>query len=211
MRSLGIHALCDAVLKRSLELSEAPLGNVQLVSRQTELLTIEAQHGFQVEFLRAFETVHPLGASVCARAARSLSTVAIEDVMADPAFKPYREIAEKAGFRAVSSTPMISNGGFVLGVVSLHFPCQHKPSKATVRGMEALARAAAGAMMKACLDEHIRCFSASMRLAEELIETSRQKVQAARKLLDGGTAAISATLPAASVNEHGPEIEDFSN
>jgi hypothetical protein len=52
-------------------------------------------------------------------------TVCIEDVTRDCDFAPYREIAARAGFRAVQSEPLIGKGGELVGVMSIHFREPH--------------------------------------------------------------------------------------
>jgi GAF domain-containing protein len=104
----GTQEICDAALSMSLKLTSASFGNVQLTDRISGFLKIQSQHGFGEAFLKAFETVHPAGSSVCARALRNSSFTLVEDVMLDRAFAPYRGIAEEAGFRALCSIPLFS-------------------------------------------------------------------------------------------------------
>src|SRR5215471_9247028 len=114
----------DRVLAAALALSAAERGNVQ-IREPTGELRIAAQRGFAREFLDHFAVVDNDG-SACGRAAEKASQTVIVDVNKDPAFEPHRPIAAASGFRAVVSTPLITDAGLV-GVVSTHFPRPHRP------------------------------------------------------------------------------------
>src|SRR5262249_6390203 len=97
-------SVCDTLLQRSLELTGATFGNVQLVDWQSGELKIVSQFGFQPDFLRFFERVKYQDSCACARALDTRAPVVVGDVMSDAGFVPYRDIAQLAGFRAVQST-----------------------------------------------------------------------------------------------------------
>src|SRR5262245_9118250 len=113
----------DAILRQALadvmQLHGTTLGNVQLMDWQSRTLGIAVQRGFRSDFLNAFLRIGLHDTSVCARAVRERKAVMVEDVFADPAFRPYRTIAQEAGFRAVLSTPLISSANACLGVLSV--------------------------------------------------------------------------------------------
>lgn len=111
----------DEILVTAIELFEADFGNIQLFMPEQRCLRIVAQHGFGVQFLKTLETVRPGDPSAYGRAAAARETCSIEDVTRDPAYAPYREIAAKAGFRAVQAIPLISRSGELVGVLSVHF------------------------------------------------------------------------------------------
>ena len=112
-----IASVLDCVLDRSLELSGARFGNVQLMDWRLGYLEIKAQRGFQSEFLNFFDRVKVEHGSVCARALRNREATVIDDIMVDEPFSPYRDIAYRAGIRAVQSVPLVSSSGAALGVL----------------------------------------------------------------------------------------------
>jgi GAF domain-containing protein len=118
-------AVVERVLAAALAVSAAERGNVQ-IREPTGELRIVAQRGFTRDFLDHFAVVGDDG-SACGRAAEKAAQTVIVDVNEDPAFEPHRSIAAASGFRAVVSTPLISDSGLV-GVVSTHFPRPHRPS-----------------------------------------------------------------------------------
>jgi GAF domain-containing protein len=129
----------DRVLAAALALSAAERGNVQ-IREPTGELRIAAQRGFTSDFLDHFAVVDNDG-SACGRAAEKAAQTVIVDVNKDPAFEPHRSIAAASGFRAVVSTPLISDSGLV-GVVSTHFPRPHRLSAHELRSLQQLGRIA---------------------------------------------------------------------
>jgi GAF domain-containing protein len=95
----GLGSILDCVLDTGLELTGASLGNIQLMDWPAGYLTIEAQHGFQREFLDFFRRVKADSGSACGRALREQRAVVIKDVMLDEDFVPYRAVAERASRR----------------------------------------------------------------------------------------------------------------
>jgi len=118
----------------------ADKGNIQLLQPSGEL-TIACQRGFNAEFLEHFGTVTIGDTSSYARSMRAKATVVIEDVYVDEAYADHRGIASRAGFCAVTSTPIIEIGRpDALGVLSAHFQKPHRPDRAEILRFEDCAR-----------------------------------------------------------------------
>jgi GAF domain-containing protein len=174
-----IYAVLNCVLDRSLDLSGARFGNVQLMDWRSGHLEIKAQRGFQPEFLNFFDRVKVEHGSACARALRNRETIVIDDMMADQQFSPYREIAGRAGVRAVLSVPLVSSSGAALGVLSIHFPEVRRPTDIQTLGMMEAANLAANAIIR------LRAFDDSEKMFNslDLLRKSRQAIVNAEKLL----------------------------
>jgi len=141
-------------------------------------LEIKAQRGFQSEFLNFFERVKFDHGSAYARALRNRDATVIDDIMADKQFSPYREIAFRAGVRAVLPTPLVSSGGAAVGVLSIHFPIVHRPTDIQVRGMTEAAELAADAIIR------LRAINGEGMLnARDVLQQSREAIITAEKLL----------------------------
>ena len=67
----------------------------------------------------------------------------VEDVEADPAFTAFRSTARRGGFRAVHGTPLITQSGNIVGVLSTYFRQPHRPSERAIRMIDVCARQAA--------------------------------------------------------------------
>jgi len=112
--------LINSALDRALRITGQELGNVQLVDWEMGSLEIAAQRGFRQDFLDSFRRVSTRDGCACGRALLLRDTVVIDDVTADRDFSPFKEVAERAGFRAVQSTPLMSSSGAIVGVISTH-------------------------------------------------------------------------------------------
>ena len=134
-------------LSRTLELSGTELGNIQLMDWSTGELAIAAQHGFDDEFLNFFRRVRAEDGSACGRVLRTRRPVAIVDVLFDPEYVPCRAAALKAGFRAVRSAPLISDGGELVGVLSTHFATAHRSDSSEIELMQRVAELTANAIV----------------------------------------------------------------
>jgi len=134
----------DEMLAGAIELMGADKGNIQVLDQRRSILTIEAQRGFEKEFLEFFREVKAEDDTACGRALRSARPTVIEDVDSDAAFAPFRAVARAAGYRAVVSTPLVGSTGLPLGIISTHFVSPHRPADVSLRRIDLYARQAAG-------------------------------------------------------------------
>jgi len=132
----------EKVLDAIIALQNADFGNIQLYNPETQALEIVAQRGFQQDFLEHFRSVRD-SVAACGRAMKLRERVIIADVETDSEFAPHRHIAASVGFRAVQSTPLLSRGGAILGMLSTHFRRPHRPSLRDLRFTDLYARHAA--------------------------------------------------------------------
>ena len=180
-----IQSVLNCVLDRSLEIGDAHFGNVQLIDWRSGYLEIKAQRGFQSEFLNFFQRVKVEHGSACARALRTRGTVVIEDIAADQQFWPYRDIACRAGVRAVQSVPIVSSSGAALGVLCIHFRTVRRPTDIQVRGMTEATELAANAII------HLRAINGDGKMLDslDLLQKSLEAIANAEKLLSRGRSA----------------------
>ena len=152
LNDIGTHCASDGndrdacmheILKVAIEISGADKGNIQLVEPGSGALTMNAESGFDEEFFEFFsQKPEPCA---CMKAFETRQRVIVEDVRQSALFVGHRSLSvmNKAGVRAVQSTPLISSGGNVLGVISTHFSTTHRPTEQELRLMDLLARQAA--------------------------------------------------------------------
>src|SRR5215469_5659387 len=110
-RSRALNEGLNEMLAAVMELLSADRGNIQLLDRERQTLTIAAHKGFQPEFLHFFREVSAKDDSACARALRQGDRTVIEDIELDRDFEPLRLVARAAGYRAVVSNPLIGPDG----------------------------------------------------------------------------------------------------
>jgi GAF domain-containing protein len=137
-----LQPVLEEVLDATISLLGADFGNIQLYDSETRELKIIAQRGFQQEFLDYFNSVGE-GTAACGAALERRERVIVEDVLTDPLFVPHLEIVAAAGYRAVQSTPLLSHGGELLGIISTHFRQPHRPSERELRLLDLYGRLAA--------------------------------------------------------------------
>lgn len=114
------------------------------------------QRGFEKDFLDFFREVSANDECACGRALRTSEQMVIEDVDADASFKPFRDVARAAGFRAVTSTPLIGRTGARLGILSTHFRLPHRPSDQDLQRLDLYAQQAADFIERCRTEEGLR-------------------------------------------------------
>ena len=62
--------------------------------------------------------------------------VVVADILQDPLWEPYREVAEPYGFRACWSTPILAHSGKALGSFAMYYREPRSPSPAETRALE---------------------------------------------------------------------------
>jgi PAS domain S-box-containing protein len=166
------------VLDASIAMHRADFGNIQVYNPAIGALEIVAQRGFKQDFLDSFRIVGINDESACARAMRQGKQVTIEDVENDPAYALYREIAAAAGYRAVQSTPLISRGGDLIGILSTHFRRRHRPTDRELRMLDLYARQAADVIERLRIEDELR--QSEEKLRQQAQELEQQLIRSGR-------------------------------
>ncbi len=161
----GMEEILDGVV----ELLGAQHGNIQLLNGAGDSLNLVAHRNFPPEFLEFFREVSLTSNASCARAMRSGKRVIIEDVSRDELYRPYRALAEAAGYRAVLSTPLRAANGPLLGMVSVHFTATGRPSEQEMRRLDLYLRQAGDFIARCHMEKTLR------EREENLQEADRRK------------------------------------
>ena len=132
-----------------------------------------------VTFDFAGQRVKAGDASACARSMKQQHAIVIEDVMSDEDFAPCQSIAERAGFRSVQSTPLVSSSGAFLGILSTHFPVRHRPTECEMHAVRLLANSAANAIIEQRARIHVK----EREAIERGVNRTREVIQRSRALL----------------------------
>lgn len=117
----------DTLLRDVVALHGAEFGDIQLVA-DGELLLV-AQIGLAAAFIARFLRVAHDQGCACGRALRERRTIVVEDVESDADYVEFRSDARAAGYRSVQSTPLCTEDGTCIGVVSTLFANPHAPTK----------------------------------------------------------------------------------
>ncbi|MGA7925508.1 MAG: MHYT domain-containing protein [Candidatus Sulfotelmatobacter sp.] len=75
-------------------------------------------------------------AGSCGTAMYRREPVVVTDILHDPLWEEYREVAEPYGFRACWSTPILAHSGKALGSFAMYYREPRSPSAAEIRALE---------------------------------------------------------------------------
>jgi PAS domain S-box-containing protein len=155
-RSSALDEGLNEMLLAVMELLSADKGHIQLLSSESEILTIVTHNGFQRDFLDLFHEVSADDESACGRALRHGQRTIIEDVELDREYENIRPIARAAGYRAVVVMPLIGAGGARLGMVSTYFSAPHRPTDREFRRLDLYLRQASDFIQRCQTEEALR-------------------------------------------------------
>jgi PAS domain S-box-containing protein len=159
----GTHldALFQEILAAVTELQSTDMAALLLRDARTGDLWMAASTGLTDAARRLVQRL-PAGRGASGQAVRERHTVSIEDVDADPRYEAVRPLARLAGYRAISSTPLISRTGDVLGAVTTLFREPGRPPERDIELVELYARQVANAI------EHATEIERRQRAEQEL-------------------------------------------
>ena len=112
-------------------------------------------------------------AGSCGTAMYRREPVVVTDILQDPLWEPYREVAEPYGLRACWSTPIISHSGKVLGSFAMYYREPRSPSKTETRALE--------------MATHLTGIAIERKLARERLQRSEAYLAEAQKLSHTGS------------------------
>jgi signal transduction histidine kinase/CheY-like chemotaxis protein/PAS domain-containing protein len=139
-------SLLQEIVAGAAELTGTTKGNIQVLNAETGSLEIVVHQGFGPAFLERFQNRGaPAG---CDRAVKDMKRVELQDLILEPSWQGTDELRVllEDGIRAFQSTPLVSRGGRLLGVLSTHFTEPHTLTDREIRHLDLLARMAADFM-----------------------------------------------------------------
>jgi len=138
-----VNEVLNNLLQQAMIICGTKAGTLQLVNKKNNTLEIASSFGLSLEFIEHFKVVTCHDGSVCGRALSKRETIFIEDLTTDKTFAKHLNLALQNNIIAVRSTPLISDLGNVIGMISVHFNTPRKLSKNSMEEMEAFCRKAA--------------------------------------------------------------------
>ena len=136
------------LLKEAAMLMRSDAASLQVLDAKKDELLLLGWTGFHPNSASYWQRVAVGNESTCGAALKERQRVIVADVN-DPNYALTREgIAcyELSGLVAVQSTPLVSRGGHLLGMISTHWRRVHQPAERDLARFDVLARRAADAL-----------------------------------------------------------------
>jgi len=127
--------------------------------------------GFNPEAAKFWTWVRADSSCTCGVALAARQRVIAEDVEKAPYMVGTSDLASylQTGIRAVQSTPLLSRGGDLVGMISTHWTHVHGPSERDLRLLDILARLAADLIERKTQDEELRRREERLRTLTHLL------------------------------------------
>ncbi len=174
----NLDALYTQILDAAIAVMRSDMGSMQMLYPDKNALRLLAWKGFDPASAAFWEWVHVESGSTCGVALATGARVLAPDVETCDfmAGTDDLDFYRLSGIRAVQSTPLVSRGGRLVGMISTHWRESHQPAERDLRLLDVLARQAAD------LIERRQAEEASAHLAAIVASTSDA---IASKTLDG--------------------------
>ena len=138
-----LHEVLDNLLQHAMMMCNTKAGTLQLVNKTNNTLEIATSFGLSDEFITHFRIVTCDDGSVCGRALAKKETIFIEDLTTDRSFARHLNLALQNNIMSVQSTPLISSGGKIVGMISVHFSTRKKRPHNNLEAFESFCTKAA--------------------------------------------------------------------
>jgi len=121
-------------------------------------------------------------AGSCGTAMYRREPVVVADILQDPLWEAYREVAEPYGFRACWSTPILAHSGKALGSFAMYYREPRSPSPAETRALEMATHLAGIAIERKLTHEQLQRSEAYLTEAQRLSHTGSWAFNAAKSV-----------------------------
>lgn len=160
LEMIATSAPLEDVLDRLMRLVESQLtgifGSVLLLDKDGSHLHHGAAPSLAKDYTSAIDGV-AIGPKVgsCGTAAYRREPVIVADIMQDPLWEDYRELAAAQGYRSCWSTPILSHQGAVLGLFAMYSMTVREPTEAETRLIDFTTRIAGIAIERKLAEDRI--------------------------------------------------------
>jgi two-component system CheB/CheR fusion protein len=135
----------EQIVETAVRLMHSDCGSLQLLDPDTQMLRLLAWKGFDPESARFWQEIKSEDGTSCCAALQAGRRIIVPDVRSCSWFEgsPHLKHYERCGIRSTQSSPLVSRGGELLGVISTHWHVVIEPTKRSLRFLDLLVRQAA--------------------------------------------------------------------
>jgi PAS domain S-box-containing protein len=160
-----LDAMLNRVLDACTQLLGTDKGTLQVYDEDEKRLKLVARRGFDEAFADRFNSVGADASSCCGQALRLRERVVIADLADRSELAEYAETLRRHGVRAVQSTPILSKGKRILGMISTYFDKPYQPSEREMRLLDLYAQQAERVIERTQAEEALRKSEERLALA----------------------------------------------
>lgn len=147
-------------------------------------LHLLAFRGFNPQAAKFWEWVRVDSGSTCGAAMRNMRRVVVPDLTECDWMRNSDDFAvyRQTGIRAVQSTPLVSRGGKLLGMISTHWREAHQPSERDFRMLDIIARQASDLIEQRQAEERQKQTDEALRKADRFAAAGRMAATIAHEI-----------------------------
>lgn len=163
------HCLFEKILDCAMQIMGSDFGSIQVLDEEGGVLRLEAWRNFHPEAAAFWHVVPAETGTSCGPPLRPgersiVRNIEEEDIPGLEESRPYHRMS---GIVAVQSTPLMTRGGQVIGLISTHWRSEHEPQERELRLLDILARQAADALDRHRVEDALRESEARFRVAAD--------------------------------------------
>jgi two-component sensor histidine kinase len=152
-----VEGLYEKIVDAAASIMHSDFASMQRYHAERGELWLLANRGFNLEATNFWQRVTPRSATSCGIALRSGQRVIIADIEQDASmFGEDFEMFRRARVSAMQSTPLMSRGGEVLGMISTHWRQRYRPQEQELQHLDILARQAADLIERSLAEQRTR-------------------------------------------------------
>ena len=158
IRSGDETTLYESLIDAAREIMRSDFASMQSYHPERNELRLLTHRGFSPEAAAGWQWISPTAGTTCGRALRARSRVVVRDVLTSPllAGSEHVQTYSAVGIRAMQSTPLLSRGGDIVGMLSTHWSRPHEPTADELRLLDLLVRQAADLLERTRAEQALR-------------------------------------------------------
>jgi GAF domain-containing protein len=152
-----VEGLYEKIVDAAASIMHSDFASIQMCRPERGELWLLANRGFSLEAANFWQRVTSKSATSCGIALQSAQRVILADTEAGASvIGDDLEMCREAGVRAMQSTPLMSRGGAILGMISTYWRQPYRPQEQELHHLDILARQAADLIERSLAEQRTR-------------------------------------------------------